>query len=104
MFGFVVTSFVHLGGVLLVFSYLIVPAVCAILLTESVAGRLASGWVVATFGGVLGLWASFRLDLPTGAAIVCSLVVVLIVIACLCGLAACRRRSMRQSLQQMGRK
>src|SRR5437870_2418695 len=39
-FGFVVTSSVRIAGVLLVFSYLIVPAAVAALLTNSVAGRL----------------------------------------------------------------
>jgi ABC-type Mn2+/Zn2+ transport system permease subunit len=73
LFGIVVTSFVQIGGVLLVFSYLIVPAVCATFLVESLRAKLAVGWVVATVASVAGLYGSFRLDLPTGAAIVCSL-------------------------------
>src|SRR5206468_494928 len=73
LFGFVVTSFVQIGGVLLVFSYLIVPAVCGKFLAESLAARLTIGWLVATLGGVVGLWASYVGDWPTGAAIVCAL-------------------------------
>ncbi len=73
LFGFVVTSFVQIGGVLLVFSYLIVPAVCANFLVESLPGRLLVGWLVATVASVAGLYASYALDLPTGAAIVCAL-------------------------------
>lgn len=73
LFGLVVTSFVQLGGVLLVFSYLIVPAVCANFLAESLLARLLVGWGVATVASVVGLSASFKFDLPTGAAIVCSL-------------------------------
>jgi zinc/manganese transport system permease protein len=73
LFGLVVTSFVHIGGVLLVFSYLIIPAVCAILLAESLRARLIVGWAVATLSGVVGLCGSFGFDLPTGAAIVCAL-------------------------------
>lgn len=73
LFGLVVTSFVHLGGVLLVFSYLIVPAVCANFLVRTIPARLAVGWATATLAGIGGLYGSFRLDLPTGAAIVCAL-------------------------------
>ena len=81
LFGLVVTSFVHIGGVLLVFSYLIVPAVCASFLVDSLAARLAVGWVTATMGSLVGLYASFSLDLPTGAAIVCALGALLLVTA-----------------------
>jgi zinc/manganese transport system permease protein len=73
LFGLIVTSFVQIGGVLLVFSYLIVPAVCANFLATSLRARLAIGWVTATLGSVLGLYTSYVLDLPTGAAIVCVL-------------------------------
>lgn len=73
MFGWVVTSFVQIGGVLLVFSFLIVPAVCASFLAESLGKKLLIGWATATIASVAGLWLSFVLDLPTGAAIVCTL-------------------------------
>jgi zinc/manganese transport system permease protein len=78
LFGFVVTSFVQIGGVLLVFSYLIVPAVCGKFLAESLPARLMIGWLVATVGSVAGLWASYAGDWPTGAAIVCALGVALL--------------------------
>jgi zinc/manganese transport system permease protein len=73
LFGVVVTSFVRMGGVLLVFSYLIIPAVCANLFAASLRTHLVVGWVVATLASVVGLYASYQLDLPTGAAVVCSL-------------------------------
>lgn len=73
LFGLAVTSFVQIGGVLLVFSYLIIPAVCANLMARSLLVMLALGWGVAMAGGVVGLYASVRLDLPMGAAIVCAL-------------------------------
>jgi zinc/manganese transport system permease protein len=79
LFGLVVTSFVHIGGVLLVFSYLIVPAVCASFMVDSLVARLVVGWVTATVGSLVGLYASFSLDLPTGAAIVCALGALLLV-------------------------
>jgi zinc/manganese transport system permease protein len=69
-FALVVVSFVRLGGVLLTFSYLIVPAVCGTILAVDWMKRLAIGWVVAAAASLLGLWASYKLDLPTGAAIV----------------------------------
>ena len=70
MFGWVVTSFVQIGGVLLVFSYLIVPAVCGNFLANSLGATLAIGWTAATLASIAGLYGSYKLDLPTGAAIV----------------------------------
>jgi zinc/manganese transport system permease protein len=81
LFGLVVTSFVQIGGVLLVFSYLIVPAVCANYLAIRVSMLLAIGWLTATAASVLGLYAAYRLDLPTGAAIVCVLGIALVLAA-----------------------
>jgi zinc/manganese transport system permease protein len=69
-FGVVVTSSVRIAGVLLVFSYLIVPAAVAALLTGSVPARLLIGWAVGALVSAAGLWASFAWDLPTGAAVV----------------------------------
>jgi len=73
-FGLTVTSFVQIAGVYLVFSYLIVPAVCAALLSADIRTRLAIGWGIALTGGVSGLLLSVNvafLDLPTGPTIVC---------------------------------
>jgi len=73
-FGLVVTSFVRIAGVYLVFSYLIVPAVCGALLSAKTASRLAIGWVVALTAGISGLLLSTEwqsMDLPTGPTIVC---------------------------------
>lgn len=73
-FGFVVTSFVQIAGVYLVFSYLIVPAVCGALLSAHTTARLAIGWAVAFLAGVSGLVISTQwtaMDLPTGPTIVC---------------------------------
>jgi len=78
LFGIVVTSFVQIGGVLLTFSYLIVPAVCANFLAENLRPRLIVGWIVATFSSVLALYLSYKWDLPTGAAVVCVLGAVLL--------------------------
>jgi len=69
-FGFVVTSSVSIAGVLLVFCYLIVPSVAAMLYADSVGRRLAIGWTMGTIVSALGVYLSLRLDLPTGATIV----------------------------------
>lgn len=80
-FGLVVTSFVRIAGVLLVFSYLIVPAVCGINLAGTLGRRLLVGWVVALIGGVGGLFFSYWWDLPSGAAIVTTFGALLILIS-----------------------
>lgn len=71
-FALVVVSFVRVAGVLLTFAYLIVPAVCGTMLATEWIRRLTIGWVVAAAASLLGLWASYQFDLPTGAAIVCA--------------------------------
>lgn len=73
LFGLVVTIFVRVAGVLLVFSYLIVPAVCAIPLARRTGMRLLIGWIISLVGGIAGLYLSFYGDFPSGAAIVCTL-------------------------------
>ncbi|HZP16769.1 MAG TPA: metal ABC transporter permease [Terriglobales bacterium] len=77
-FGFVVTSSVAIAGVLLVFCYLIVPSVGAMLFAERVGRRLAIGWTMGTLVSALGVYFSVLLDLPTGATIVCTFGVVLV--------------------------
>jgi zinc/manganese transport system permease protein len=70
-FGLVVTSSVKIAGVLLVFSFLIVPAVCAVFLAESISRRLWTGWVLGALTSMTGVTLSYYLDLPTGATVVC---------------------------------
>jgi zinc/manganese transport system permease protein len=71
-FGFVVTSSVAIAGVLLVFCYLIVPSVGAMLFARRIGPRLAIGWTMGTLVSALGVYFSVVWDLPTGAAIVCT--------------------------------
>src|SRR5205814_580907 len=77
-FGFVVTSSVAIAGVLLVFCYLIVPSVGAMLFADRVGRRLAIGWTMGTLVSALGVYFSVLLDLPTGATIVCTFGAVLV--------------------------
>ena len=69
-FGFVVTSSVAIAGVLLVFCYLIVPSVGAMLFADRIGPRLAIGWTMGTMVSALGVYLSVKLDTPTGATIV----------------------------------
>jgi len=77
-FGFVVTSSVAIAGVLLVFCYLIVPSVGAMLFADRIGARLALGWTMGALVSALGVYLSAQLDLPTGATIVCTFGTVLI--------------------------
>jgi zinc/manganese transport system permease protein len=77
-FGIVVTSSVSIAGVLLVFCYLIVPSVGAMLFANRIGPRLAIGWTMGTLVSALGVYLSVLIDLPTGATIVCTFGAVLI--------------------------
>ncbi len=78
-FGFVVTSSVAIAGVLLVFCYLIVPSVGAMLFADRIGPRLAIGWTMGTLVSALGCYLSVQLDTPTGATIVVTFGGVLVV-------------------------
>jgi zinc/manganese transport system permease protein len=77
-FGLVVTRSVAIAGVLLVFCYLIVPSVGGMLFSERIGPRLAIGWIMGGVVSMLGMYFSVIFDLPTGAAIVCTFGLVLI--------------------------
>ena len=80
-FGLVVTRSVAIAGVLLVFSYLVVPSVAGMLFAVRVGPRLVIGWVMAGVVSFLCMYLSVLLDLPTGATIVCTFGLVLILMA-----------------------
>lgn len=80
-FGVVVTRSVAIAGVLLVFCYLIVPSVGGMLYSSRVGPRLAIGWIMGVAVSVLGMYFSVVLDLPTGATIVCTFGLVLVLMA-----------------------
>ncbi|TAK03503.1 MAG: metal ABC transporter permease [Candidatus Manganitrophaceae bacterium] len=97
-FGVVVTSSVSLAGVLLVFAFLIVPAVASLLAAEGIAPRLWIGWGIGTAASLLGLAASVMLDLPTGAAVVCAFGLLLLVLVTGRSLLKISRPGVRQRL------
>lgn len=92
-FGFVVTRSVAIAGVLLVFCYLIVPSVAGMLYAERVGPRLAIGWIMAGVVSMLGMYFSVAFDLPTGATIVCTFGLALMIMAAARPLIMGRRRS-----------
>jgi zinc/manganese transport system permease protein len=92
-FGFVVTRSVAIAGVLLVFCYLIVPSVAAMLYADRIGPRLAIGWTMGTIVSALGIYLSVKLDLPTGATMVCTFGLVLIAMAAVRPLLFRRARS-----------
>ncbi len=69
-FGAVVTSSVEIAGVLLVFSYLIIPAASAFIIFNSLKSRLYFSWGLGIVGSIGGMILSVFGDLPTGASIV----------------------------------
>jgi ABC-type Mn2+/Zn2+ transport system permease subunit len=65
--------------VLLVFSYLVIPSVCAMLFADRIKVRLLLGWSLGTLVSMAGVAASYFLDLPTGATIVVTFGVALLI-------------------------
>jgi zinc/manganese transport system permease protein len=80
-FAFVITSSVAIAGVLLVFSFLVIPAVIATLFAERISVRLAIGWSMGIAACLIGMVASYRFDMPSGPTVVASLGMALIVAA-----------------------
>jgi len=72
-FAFVITSSVAIAGVLLVFTFLVIPAVIATLFATRIGARLAIGWAVGIAACLIGLVGSYRFDLPSGPSVVASL-------------------------------
>jgi len=78
-FGVVVTSSVTTAGVLLVFSFLIVPAVIGAIFSHQLLVVLLVAWSVGTLASAAGLAGSYLLDLPTGAAMVAAFGLTLVI-------------------------
>jgi zinc/manganese transport system permease protein len=92
-FAFVITSSVAIAGVLLVFSFLVIPAVIATLFATRISYRLAIGWTVGIFACLIGLMASYRFDMPSGPTIVASLAIALILAGLVYSIYAARHRT-----------
>jgi zinc/manganese transport system permease protein len=80
-FGFVITSSVAIAGVFLVFSYLVIPSVGAMLLSDKLSTRLASGWIGGSIISFIGVKLSWNTGLPTSPLVVCVLAAALLLSA-----------------------
>jgi zinc/manganese transport system permease protein len=78
LFGVVVTISVAIAGVLVVFSFLVIPAVIAFLFTAQPGRLLAIAWSSGTLATLMGLYISYRTDLPTGPTVVCAFAIALV--------------------------
>lgn len=80
LFGVVITSSTSIAGVLLVFSFLIVPSVLSTMFFKSLKARLFFGWTVGSSVSLIGMFVSYKLDLPVGAVLVVLLTAIPILI------------------------
>ncbi len=69
-FGAVITHSVGTAGVLLVFVFLVVPAITSMLITDVLWKQLAIGWGMGVVVSFVGLYISYIADLPSGPTVV----------------------------------
>lgn len=70
LFGVVITSSTSIAGVLLVFSFLIVPSLMSGFVSRTLAQRLMAGWAIGGSVSGIGMYLSYKMDLPVGAVLV----------------------------------
>jgi zinc/manganese transport system permease protein len=90
-FGVVITSAVQIAGVLLVFCYLVAPAVFAVMFFDDLKRRLITGWTMATLVSAVGLLFSY--DRPSGPTIMVCFAAALVIGATLKAIAQAPSRS-----------
>jgi zinc/manganese transport system permease protein len=78
-FGIVITFSVPIAGVLLVFSFLVVPAAVAFQFTDRQGMLALIAWLTGALASASGLLISFHYDLPTGPIVVCMFGVLLLI-------------------------
>jgi len=82
-FAVVLVKSVHMAGILQVFSFLVIPALIGRLFFKRQSTILIVGWLVGVLVSVLGMFLSFRLDLPTAPLIVAGLAIIFFVLLAL---------------------
>ena len=80
-FGIVITHSVGTAGVLLVFVFLVVPAITSIMITDVLWKQLVIGWSMGLIVSVAGLYISYVADLPSGPTVVAFYGAVLLIVA-----------------------
>lgn len=81
--GLAIVLAVRAGGVIPVFSYIVVPPVAAILLTRKNTGLVLIALVLSLLGSFFGVYFSIRFDFPVGSSIVAMLGAIFVLAALL---------------------
>ena len=68
--GLAIVLSVRVGGVIPVFTFIVVPPVAAILMTKTKSGVIVLAMALAVLGAVFGLYFSVQFDFPAGSSIV----------------------------------
>ncbi|MFZ2146050.1 MAG: metal ABC transporter permease [Sedimentisphaerales bacterium] len=69
LLGIVITLSVQIGGVVVVFAYLIIPATISVIISSRLAVQLMIIWAAATMASITGLLFSYYLDFSIGPSI-----------------------------------
>ena len=77
--GLAIVLAVRAGGVIPVFTYLVVPPVSAILMTRGATSLVLIALLLSVVGSVLGIYFSVQFDFPAGSSIVAMLGVIFVV-------------------------
>ncbi len=99
-FGIVITHSVRTAGVLLVFVFLVVPAIATIMLTDKLWLQLIIGWTMGTIVSMLGLYISYVADLPSGPTVVSTYGLVLLLLSLVLYVVRAPRKSL--ALRNLG--
>ncbi|MGK0180600.1 MAG: zinc/manganese transport system permease protein [Nitrospinales bacterium] len=82
-FGVIVAYSVNMAGILLIFSFLVIPTIAANILRKafnSGISLLVIAWFLSFIGSLVGIYASAQFDFPTGASIVVALGLVFFIV------------------------
>jgi len=81
LLGTLITFFVRVAGVVVVFGFLILPATTAVLIAQSARAQLFAAWIVLAIGSVVGLAFSCRFNFSVGPPVTFFLGVILAAVA-----------------------
>lgn len=77
-FGVVITFSVPIAGVLLVFSFLMIPSAISAIFASNWKTRIIIGWIAGVLACFFGLWYSYAYNAPCGPSTVCILALLLL--------------------------
>ncbi|MGD8427152.1 MAG: metal ABC transporter permease [Balneolaceae bacterium] len=79
--GLAIVFAVEIGGVIPVFSFLIIPSVCGIMIARSTVMVIISALTISLLGSFLGLNLSYHYDFPAGSSIVAVLGILFVLVS-----------------------